>query len=488
MTDHDLPGTAGAAAPGPDRRMALAGLALAGMAAALPPVEAARAQAAGRIRLRALALPARLSGNERPASRLFRLAPVPDDGAPVPEPVTVIRVKEGDAASLEIENALPQPVAFHVRGLRGPNAIDGVPGLTGPPIAPGATASIPLPTRQTGTFILQPSLPGHVAEQVARGLFAVLIVEERAPPAFDHDIVLAVSDWRLDEAGTLADDFNARRDAARFGRLGNVLVANGGPAPGAMNVRPGARLRVRMVNVSNARVIPLRISGFSALVYSVDSTPCQPFDPLKRTVIMSPGTRLEMVLEAPPAPGAGGAVEARIGAGIPIFRFTAEGAPLPARGAVTALPDPGLPPAIRLQDATRADVILSGGIGAAPAEAEAAAVEAKFPDPRAIFRVNDSPAGFSGNPVARLRRGRVLVLALMNRTAWPQVIAVHGHAFRLLHAFDDGWEPYFLDTLYLAANSVARIALIADNPGRWAIRATIAEHYAAGVATWFEVT
>ena len=81
----------------------------------------------------------------------------------------------------------------------------------------------------------------------------------------------------------------------------------------------------------------------------------------------------------------------------------------------------------------------------------------------------------------------MLVLALTNKTAWPQVIAVHGHAFRLLHPFDDGWEPYFLDTLYLVPGTTARIALIAQTPGKWAIRSVIAEHLATGVSTWFEV-
>jgi len=137
----------------------------------------------------------------------------------------------------------------------------------------------------------------------------------------------------------------------------------------------------------------------------------------------------------------------------------------------------------------RAELAITGGAGTQDADADPAALAQRFPEPRQIFRLNEGKVGgFTGKPLVSLKRGRVLVLALANRTAWPQVVAVHGHAFRLLHAFDDGWEPYFLDTLYLAPGTVARIALIADNPGRWAIRSTIAEHFASGIATWFEVT
>lgn len=462
-----------------------------------PPAGAVNGKDAGKpapapartIRFRAEAVRRTLGTPGQGETTLFRLVELDPDGKPREAGFPVFRGREGEAFALEIENALDQPTGFHLRGLRAPNASDGVPGLTTQPLAPGAKTVIAVPATQTGTFILSPVLASHVAEQNARGLHAAVIVEEKAAPAFDHDLVLAVSDWRLDDKGVLATDFLDRRDTTRVGRLGNRLVANGGPAPGAMTVRPGARLRIRMINVSNARVIPLKVSGFSAEVYSIDSTPCQPFDPLKRTVILAPASRIEMVLQAPGEAGKDGAVEAKVGAGIPIFAYRTVGEPLPAKDRLAALPDPGLPPAIRLQDATRVDLAITGGIGPAPAEAEVAALEKRFPDARSVFAINGGAnAGFSGKPVASVRRGKVLVLALMNRTSWPQVIALHGHAFRLLHAFDDGWEPYFLDTLYLAPGTTARIALIADNPGRWAIRSTIAEHYATGIATWFEVT
>lgn len=457
----------------------VAGLALASGLHAQP------APAERRVMLRAEAWQRRLGTAEQPESSMARLVPATGAEGGLP----TIRTREGEPLVLEIENRLPQPTAFHLRGLRGANAEDGMPGLTGQAIPPGGTGTLRIAARQSGTFILSPSLPDHVAEQTARGLQAAVIVEERDRPAFDLDEVLSVADWRLDEQGRLATDFNNRRDAARVGRLGNRLTANGGPAPGGRVVRPNARMRIRMINTSSARMIPLKVSGFAAEVFAIDSTPCQPFDPLRRTVMLAPGSRIELVLQAPATAGQSGAIEAKIGDGIPIFTYRTEGEPLPPPPRTAALPDPGLPPAIRLQDAVRTDFTITGGAGPQPADADPAALARAFPNERQIFRINDGKVGgFGGKPLVSLKRGRVLVLALANRTVWPQVVAVHGHAFRLLHAFDDGWEPYFLDTLYLAPGTVARVALIAENPGRWAIRSTIAEHYAAGVATWFEVT
>ena len=58
---------------------------------------------------------------------------------------------------------------------------------------------------------------------------------------------------------------------------------------------------------------------------------------------------------------------------------------------------------------------------------------------------------------------------------------------RLLDRLDDGWKPFWLDTIMVAAKQTARVAFLADNPGRWLIdcRALGADE---GTATWFEVT
>ena len=64
---------------------------------------------------------------------------------------------------------------------------------------------------------------------------------------------------------------------------------------------------------------------------------------------------------------------------------------------------------------------------------------------------------------------------------------VHGHVVRLLHGLDDGWEPYWLDTLQVPEGKVARMAFIADNPGKWAIASTVLERFDTGLWGWFEV-
>ncbi len=89
-------------------------------------------------------------------------------------------------------------------------------------------------------------------------------------------------------------------------------------------------------------------------------------------------------------------------------------------------------------------------------------------------------------PLFATERGRTVVMALDNRDARSHVVHLRGHHFRLLDRLDDGWKPYWLDTILVRPRQTERIAFVADNPGRWLI-----EHRAidgpAALGNWFEV-
>ena len=91
-------------------------------------------------------------------------------------------------------------------------------------------------------------------------------------------------------------------------------------------------------------------------------------------------------------------------------------------------------------------------------------------------------------PLFSVRRGRVVVLAFVNRTEHSQSIHLHGHHVRLLDRLDDGWKPYWLDTLTIAARQTDRVAFLADNPGKWLIEAQALRDSEARTGAWFTVT
>ena len=86
-----------------------------------------------------------------------------------------------------------------------------------------------------------------------------------------------------------------------------------------------------------------------------------------------------------------------------------------------------------------------------------------------------------------MKSGTPVTLGLINKTAVAQAIRVHGHHMRLLHPADDGWEPYWRDSILLVPGRTHHVAFLADNPGKWMLESAIYAHQAAGVRTWFEV-
>ena len=401
-------------------------------------------------------------------------------------PGPVLRVQHGDEARVRLKNRTDKPLSLHWHGVRIANAMDGAAPLTQMPVLPGKDFDYRFTPPDAGTYIVRPCVIGASAEAAERGLTALLIVEERERAPVDREIVLLFDDWRLERDGTLSP-FGAVPEAATTGRLGNFLTVNGRAPPQTVEAAPGSRIRLRLANLCNARAARLRFDDLKVYVIGVDGQPTESFEPLRSTLPFSPGSRYDLLFDGPAEAGAKGAVTALIGPGVPLLTVTAAGEPASAKR--PALPpvaglalNPLLPPAIRLQDAVRRDVVIAGGARRGPGG------EPVYDgDPKKIWTVNRAAGDPGAKPLVTVKRGQPVVLAINNTTPAVQPIHLHGHVFRLLHPFDDGWEPYFLDTLQVPENRTVRIAFVADNPGKWLLASTVLERYDTGLWTWFEV-
>jgi FtsP/CotA-like multicopper oxidase with cupredoxin domain len=424
-----------------------------------------------------------------PGQARIRPEPAPEtpvwafDGQAAPP---VLRVKLGEAVRLRLENKTERPLSLHWHGVRNRNAMDGVGGVTQAPVAPGGSFLYEFTPPDAGTSLIRPLVVGGSSEPAGRGLSGLLVVEERKPPVVDREVPLLLQDWRLEPDGTLAA-FGQVAFAASAGRLGNVLTVNGRPAPELVEAAPGTRLRLRLANACNARATRIRFDGLKAWVAAVDGQPTDTFEPLRATLPFPPGTRYDILLDVPGASEPAGSVVALIGQGMPLARIVPKGDPVPARPAVAPIGEnPLLPPEIKLQNAFRRDVAIAGGAVLDKAKPEAAPVFTG--DPTRIWTLNGAAGRAENPPLLSVKRNTAVVLALTNGTGFPQSLHLHGHVFRLLHPLDDGWEPYWLDTFQLLEGRTARIAFLADNPGRWLISATALERFDTGLWGWFEVT
>ncbi|MGA2045959.1 MAG: multicopper oxidase family protein [Roseiarcus sp.] len=415
------------------------------------------------------AWPAQADGFRRlaagPATAQALAGPVPPvaalgyDGS---SPGPLLRLRKGEALKVRLVNGLAQPTTLSWPGLRMPNAMAGVAGLTQPAVPPGASFDYRYTPPDSGFNLYRPHVGAATAGQIGRGLYGPVIVEESAPPACDLETIVALADWRLDPQGGPSDEEGGGGSAP--------MAANGGPVPLALGVAPGARVRLRLANAAVARIMLIRVEGARPLIVALDGQPAEAFEPLRNAFPMGPGARFDMMFDMPRD---GAAVRFLLSGGAgdqPLLVFAAAGDALAPRPPLAGLPDnPLLPAEIDLQRARRIDLTIAGG-GAAPFSINGATLR-------------DWPV----SPLFSAARGAPVTLGLINRTALTQAIRIHGHVVRLLHPLDDGWEPYWRDGVLIAPGKTSHVAFVADNPGVWPIESAIPAHAAAGVMTTFAV-
>jgi FtsP/CotA-like multicopper oxidase with cupredoxin domain len=406
----------------------------------------------------------------------LRLLPEPAAETPVwtfdgEVPGPLLRYKKGEEVKVRLVNRLTQPMSLAWPGVRIANEMDGVGALTQAPVEPGASFDCRFTPPDSGLFSYRPGGSLFAAEQLAHGLYGALVVEEPNPPQADRDMLAIVADWRLNKEGEI--DAEARDRA--------LVTLNSKPVPVVETMAPGARIRLRLISAANARIMSLSLEGAKPWVLAVDGQPADSaFEPARATFPVGPGARFDMMFDLPREAGG----EARLvlnGENEPdcaLIAFVTAGEARPALPAIASLEhNPLLPTAIRLQDAKRIELVV------APAK------DASAPGHPVLWTINGAAAeALSGKPLFSVKRGSPVTLAIVNRSAVIQQIHVHGHVMRLLHDLDDGWEPYWRDSVLIAPGRTKHVAFIADNPGKWAIESLIAEPRTSGLSTWFLVT
>ena len=411
-------------------------------------------------------------------------------------PGPLLRIQQGEELRLRLANKLDSPTSIHFRGVRGPNAMDGVAPLTQKPVAAGATFDYRFTPPDAGVFLYHAHAEPTFAEQTTRGLHGVLIVDELSPPDLDHEVIAVIDDWKLDGHGQLPPCSHARgreaffsvAEASASGRIGALVTINGKPAPLTQIFGPGSRVRLRLVAAVSARLLALTFEGVQPFVTAIDGQTCDEFEPVRRSIPVGPGARFDIIFDMPDE-GAKMQVVLRGGAlGVadendrPIIVLQSKGAKHAPRAPIkTAALNPLLTPVIPLQNAKRLDMVIERAL---PAPKGAQCLMPNM----ALWRVNGKALRPGDPPLFSVKRGTPVTLGFLNRSSTSHVMRLHGHVMRQLHLLDDGWEPYWRDSVIVPAEQTVRIAFLADNPGRWRLASGIYEHALAGLAGWFEVT
>jgi len=113
-----------------------------------------------------------------------------------------IRARVGDRVIVHFTNQLPVETTVHWHGLRVPAAMDGMPGHSQAPIAPGGAFDYDFVVPDASTFWYHPHVDS--ARQVGNGMYAPFIVQDPAEPQdLGDEVVMVLSDLAVANDGSL---------------------------------------------------------------------------------------------------------------------------------------------------------------------------------------------------------------------------------------------------------------------------------------------
>ena len=455
-----------------DRRSFLRGASAAALAAASPAIGAA---ASPRL-LRAMPGAAQLAPPE--------YDPTPIWGYEGRVPGPLLRVRQGEMLSRRFVNLLDQPSTIHWHGIRIANAMDGVPGLTQEAVAPESSFDYEFAVPDAGTYWYHSHERSW--EQVARGLYGALIVEEDAPPQVDRDELLLLDDWRLVNDASIQESFGAMHDWAHAGRIGNWVTVNG-EGYHRLPVQRNERLRLRIVNAATARIFEVGLAGMSGWIIAIDGQPLDVPMPAG-TLRLAPAQRLDLIADVLPDAEEGTLLSVERDRVEIVAEFPVSGSrrrtplapphPLP--------PNPLPDPLVTTPGRTHVLRMEGGAMGSL----REAWLNGKSIDIRTLIAEGfawamNGIAEVPEEPLLSASVGETVRIRLVNDTSWPHGMHLHGHHFRRV----DGAEPGpFRDTLLLDPRESAEIAFVADNPGSWLLHCHMLEHSVSGMKTWIRVS
>ena len=198
-------------------------------------------------------------------------------------PGPTIEAVEGDRVRIYATNKLPEPTAVHWHGVLLPSGMDGVAGLSHPPIPAGQTYVYEFTLRQHGTQMYHSH--GDEMTQIGMGTMGFFIIHPRTPgkPRVDRDYAIFLNEWFV-EPGTSRPNVNVMTDF-------NIFTFNSRAFPGTQPLvaKTGERVRIRFGNVGQESH-PIHLHGHSFQITATDGgeIPASARWP-ETTVLVAPG-------------------------------------------------------------------------------------------------------------------------------------------------------------------------------------------------------
>ncbi len=438
-------------------------------------------------------------------------------------PGPTLRFRVGDSARITVTNQLlKEETSVHWHGLLLPNAQDGVPRLTTPPIRPGASHVFEFPLKHPGTYWYH----SHTGLQEQRGVYGSIIVESRNGDAMkaDSEQVIVLSDWTQESPAEVmrtlmtGNDWYAIRKgnaqsiagAARSGALGDYFQRErsrmapmdvsdvaydgfliNGQRQIELSGKPGSKMRLRVINAAASTYFYLSSSSGPMLVVAADGPDIEPVS-LDR-ILMGMAETYDIMVTVPKNGRCELRATAQDGSGHTSAFF--------GNGELKPAQDPPRPHLYSMDDMLAGSLVAMEGDGgsqearppspyrllhatsttALPRNASRRTLELRLTGDmeRYIWAINGKTAREDG--VIQVKRGEILRFELVNDTMMHHPMHLHGHFFRVIDGDQDERAP-LKHTVDVPPMGRRTIEFLADQQGDWLFHCHLLYHMHAGMS------
>jgi FtsP/CotA-like multicopper oxidase with cupredoxin domain len=398
---------------------------------------------------------------------------------------------KGGRFQVALENETREPTTIHWHGLILPNGQDGVPYVTQPPIKPGERRLYDFPIVQAGTFWMH----SHFGLQEQQLLTAPLILRDPQAAPEDYDVVVILNDFTtrdpleiLGELKAKTGDMAAMAPAKTRRMAGmtspppdlndvkyDALLANRRTLadPEVLRVRPGERVRLRIIAGSSATNFFIKTGALSAEAVAVDGENIVPL--AGTTFELGIAQRLDLRVTIPAGQGA-----------YPIIA-QGEGSDLQA-GVILATPQAPIPKiastaktfAGALTNAQESRLRAVQSLPVRPVDRKLqVTLDGKMVG--YVWMLNDQT--WPGITPLEVKKGERVEIAFVNRTGMTHPMHLHGHVFQVTEIDGRRLPGAKRDTVLIMPRQTVKVQFDAEYPGYWLLHCHVLYHLAAGMVT-----
>jgi FtsP/CotA-like multicopper oxidase with cupredoxin domain len=402
---------------------------------------------------------------------------------------------------VRVENQLDVPSLIHWHGLTPPWQQDGVPGVSGPPIAAGGTADYDFPLPFGGTFWMH----SHEGLQEQTLLSAPLIIHDGRDRNDQQDIVLMLYDFSFTPPDQIFAELKQKGSASAAASPTPVAqpasaapmkpMAMGAAAkrdlndvkydaflandrtladPEIIKVEPGGRVLLRVINGSSMSAFHVDLGQLDGELIAVDGIRVAPV--AGRRFPIAVAQRLDIQLALPREPAAYPVLAQLEGERSRTGIILAAG-----RADITRVPDqaamPSEPLTLELEARLRAAEPLP------PRKIDRTHVLNLTGEMAGYIWSINNVAWTPQTPPLPVAAGERVQLVFVNKTMMSHPMHLHGHPFQVVEIDGQSLSGAVRDTVLVPPSSRVAVVFDANNPGYWALHCHLLYHLDAGMFT-----